>query len=56
MFYLINGGYMAIDAHVYYAMIRHYKPRRIIEIGARNSTLLGGAACQENQRETRSCC
>ncbi len=51
-FYLINGGYMAIDAHVYYAIIRHYKPRRIIEIGAGNSTLLGGAACLENQRET----
>jgi hypothetical protein len=52
LFYLINGGYMAIDAHVYYAMIRHHKPTRIIEIGAGNSTLLGGAACLENQRET----
>lgn len=52
LFYLINGGYMAIDAHVYYAMIRHFKPRRIIEIGAGNSTLLGGVACLENQRET----
>jgi hypothetical protein len=52
LFYLINGGYMSIDAHVYYAMIRHHKPRRIIEIGAGNSTLLGGAACLENQRET----
>jgi len=51
-FYLINGGYMAIDAHVYYAMIRHNKPRRIMEIGAGNSTLLGGAACIENKRET----
>jgi hypothetical protein len=51
-FYLINGGYMAIDAHVYYAMIRHYKPKRIIEIGAGNSTLLAGAACLENYKET----
>lgn len=51
-FYLINGGYMAVDAHVYYAFIRHYKPRRIIEIGAGNSTLLGGIACLQNQQET----
>jgi len=51
-FYLINGNYMAIDAHIYYAMIRHFKPRRIIEIGAGNSTLLSSTACLENQQET----
>jgi hypothetical protein len=51
-FHLINGGYMAVDAHVYYAMIRHFKPGRIVEIGAGNSTLLGGATCMENRRET----
>jgi len=51
-FYLINGGYMAIDAHIYYSLIRHYKPRRIIEIGAGNSTLLASAACLQNQEET----
>ncbi len=52
LFYLINGSYMAIDAHVYYTMIRHFKPRRILEIGAGNSTFLGGVACLENKRET----
>lgn len=51
-FYLINGNYMAIDAHIYYAMIRNFKPRRIIEIGAGNSTLLSSSACLENQQET----
>lgn len=48
-FYLINGGYMAVDAHVYYCLIRHFKPRRIVEIGNGNSTLLAIAACDENK-------
>ena len=51
-FYLINGAYMAVDAHVYYGLIRHYKPRRIVEIGAGNSTLLSSSACLVNQQET----
>lgn len=51
-FYLINGGYMAVDAHVYYSLIRHNKPRRIIEIGNGNSTLLAIAALDRNLEET----
>lgn len=51
-FYLINGGYMAVDAHVYYCLIRHFKPRRIVEIGNGNSTLLAIAACNKNREET----
>lgn len=51
-FYLINGSFMAIDAHVYYAMIRHFRPRRIIEIGAGNSTLVAGEACQRNREDS----
>ncbi len=50
-FYLMNGGYMAVDAHVYYGLIRHFKPRRIVEIGNGNSTLLAIAAAQTNQTE-----
>ncbi|WP_155835153.1 class I SAM-dependent methyltransferase [Herbaspirillum sp. RV1423] len=50
-FYLINGGYMAVDAHVYYCMIRHFKPKRIVEIGNGNSTLLAIAACTANKGE-----
>lgn len=51
-FYLINGGYMAVDAHVYYCLIRHHMPRRIVEIGNGNSTLLAIAACNKNEEET----
>lgn len=51
-FYLINGGYMAVDAHVLYAFIRHFKPKRVVEIGNGNSTLLAIAALDRNGEET----
>jgi hypothetical protein len=47
-FYLVNGGFMAGDAHIYYSMIRHHRPRRIVEIGGGNSSLLAAAACRRN--------
>jgi len=50
-FCLINGSFMAIDAHVYYIFIRHFKPKQILEIGAGNSTLLAAAACRQNRKE-----
>ncbi len=50
-FYLINGGFMAGDAQVYYALIRQGKPRRIIEIGGGFSSLLAAAACLRNEQE-----
>jgi len=50
-FYLINGSFMAIDAHVYYIFIRHFRPKRIVEIGAGNSTLLAAAACRQNMNK-----
>jgi hypothetical protein len=53
-FHLINGNYMAVDAQVYYSYIRHFKPRRIIEIGSGNSTLLASAACDRNRVEGSS--
>ena len=48
-FYLINSVYMAVDAHVYYSLIRHLKPRQIIEIGSGQSTLLATAAAETNR-------
>ncbi len=50
-FYLVNGGFMAGDAHVYYAMIREGRPQRIIEVGGGNSSLLAAAACLRNLAE-----
>lgn len=51
-FYLVNGSYMAIDGNVYYSLIRYHKPRRVVEIGSGNSTLLAAAAIRKNQEET----
>jgi glycosyltransferase involved in cell wall biosynthesis len=55
-FYLINGGYMAVDAHVYYCLIRQNRPRRILEIGVGNSTLLAIAANAYNEKDGRRAC
>jgi hypothetical protein len=50
-FYLINGSFMAIDAQVYFAFIRHFRPKRIVEIGAGNSTLVAAEACSRNAQQ-----
>ena len=50
-FYLVNGTYMAIDGNVYYGLIRHHKPKKLIEIGSGNSTLLAAAAIRKNVQE-----
>jgi hypothetical protein len=39
------------DGECYYSMIRHFKPRRIIEIGAGHSTLIAQLAIEKNQLE-----
>jgi hypothetical protein len=57
-FNLINGNFMAVDAHFYYGLIRHLKPKRIVEIGCGNSTLLAASALKANALEnpaTREC-
>ena len=50
-FYLVNGTYMAIDGNVYYGLIRHTKPKKVIEIGSGYSTLLAAAAIRKNKEE-----
>ncbi len=50
-FYLLNGSFMTIDAHVYYCLVRRHRPRRIVEIGAGNSTVVAAAACARNAAE-----
>jgi Methyltransferase domain len=55
-FFLINGTYMAIDGHVYWSLIREYRPRRIIEIGAHASTMIATAAVASRQTEGAPIC
>lgn len=51
-FHVVNGSFMAVDAHAYYALVRHFKPGRVLEIGAGFSTLVVAAAALRNERET----
>jgi len=45
-FYLDNDAFGGIDPYIYYCMIRHFKPKTVIEIGSGHSTLLGAHACK----------
>src|SRR5262245_20843202 len=54
-FWLLNSVYMAVDAHVYYALVRHLRPRRIFEIGSGMSTRLAAAAVAANRAEGHPC-
>ena len=50
-FHLVNGSFMAGDAHVYYAVLREQRPGRIIEVGAGRSTQVAIAAIAANRAE-----
>jgi hypothetical protein len=50
-FELWNGLFQAGDAEVLYALVRHLRPGRIVEVGSGNSTLVTAAACRANARE-----
>ena len=48
-FYYHNGSFESGDAEYLYNMVRHFKPRRIVEIGAGFSTLLIRKAIDKNR-------
>jgi hypothetical protein len=50
-FYYNNSRFCSGDAEYYYNIIRHIKPRRIIEIGSGMSTLLALEAIEKNKQE-----
>jgi predicted O-methyltransferase YrrM len=47
-FYYDNHSFLAGDAEYLYNMIRHFRPRRIIEIGSGHSTLMAINAVKQN--------
>lgn len=51
-FYMNNGSYTSGDAEFLYAIIRLKKPKRIIEIGSGNSTLIARLAVVKNMSES----
>jgi hypothetical protein len=50
-FHFNNGFFERIDAEVAYAFVRKRKPKRVIEVGSGNSTLVMAAAMQANASE-----
>lgn len=52
-----NRSFGPGDAEILYSMIRHFRPRRIVEIGSGNSTLMAVAAvrCNHELDRTYSC-
>jgi len=50
-YYLENGSFGSVDAEVLHAMIRHFKPKRIIEIGSGYSTYISANACLLNKQK-----
>lgn len=50
-FYYDNDAFVAGDAEVFYGLLRHFKPRRLFEIGSGFSTLLARAALARNSAQ-----
>lgn len=55
-YYWDNNSYIGADGDMLYCMIRHFKPRRLFEIGSGNSTYMSARAVLENERETGQKC
>jgi hypothetical protein len=46
-----NSYYEQVDAELAYAIVRHLRPRRVLELGTGYSTLVLARACRANQRD-----
>jgi len=50
-FYYDNGAFESGDAELWYSMIRHLRPRTVLEVGSGMSTHLARAALRRNAQE-----
>jgi len=50
-FHFNNGFFERVDAEVAYSFVRRHKPKRIIEVGSGNTTLVLAAALRRNAAE-----
>ena len=55
-FYYHNSMFGPGDAEAYYSMIRRFRPKRIIEIGGGNSTLIAHLAVTKNSGRVEHIC
>ena len=46
-----NSGLSEVDAAILHAMIRHHRPRRVVEIGGGESTRFSAYACLMNRKD-----
>ncbi len=49
-YYIDNDSFKSVDGEVLYCMIRHFKPKRIIEIGSGYSTYLSAQGLLKNKK------
>lgn len=54
-YYVNNNFFFAVDGEILYSMIRHFKPKKIIEIGSGFSTYLSAQAVMKNENEGHNC-
>ena len=54
-YYLNNGSFGFVSGQMHYCIIRHFKPKRIIEVGCGYSTLVSLAALDKNDEEGYPC-
>jgi hypothetical protein len=47
-FYRKNGAFLSVDAEVFHCMVRHFQPKRIVEVGSGSTTYLAAWACRLN--------
>ena len=50
-----NDSFGPVDAEILYCMIRHFRPRKILEIGSGNSTYVSAKAVIRNKEEGSDC-
>lgn len=55
-YYVNNAAFESVDGEILYCMIRHFKPRKIFEIGSGNSTYLAAQAVLKNKEEDGNEC
>lgn len=55
-YYINNGSFESADGEILYCMIRHFKPKKIFEIGAGYSTYLSAQAVLKNEEDDNYKC
>ncbi|MDD3014115.1 MAG: class I SAM-dependent methyltransferase [Candidatus Gastranaerophilales bacterium] len=53
-YYTHNTSFSTINGEILYCMIRHFKPKKVLEIGSGNSTFISAKALISNNKENYS--